>query len=148
MSSHPPSNLPPERERGLLLARLIAAQQTDGYVSREFMAETARALQLPISEVYGVTTFYAFLSNRPLGKYVIRICKSLPCYLKHAEIIIDSVSGEIGILPGETTSDGKFSFQLTNCIGACDVAPAMLINHEVHGHLTPAKISEILKFCK
>ena len=147
MSSHPPSNLPPGRERAVLLEKLIAAQKTDGYVSREFMAETAHSLQLPISEVYGVTTFYAFLSRRPLGKYVIRICKSLPCYLKHAEMIIAGVSAEIGILPGETTPDGRFSFELTNCIGACDIAPAMLINHEVHGRLTPAKISEILKSC-
>ena len=103
---------------------------------------------LSISEVYGVTTFYSFLSTRPLGRYIIRICKSIPCYLKHAELIIDSVSKEIGILPGETSSDGKFSFELTNCIGACDMAPAMLLNQEIHGHLTSNKIAEILKACK
>jgi len=136
------------RARAALLAELKEAQRQNGYVSKEFMAQTARSMQIPISEVYGVTTFYSFLSTRPLGKYVIRICKSIPCYLKHAEMIIDSVSGVIGIRPGETTSDGKFSFELTNCIGACDMAPAMLLNQEVHGHLTPEKITEILKTCQ
>lgn len=136
------------RARAALLAELKEAQRQNGYVSKEFMAQTARSMQIPISEVYGVTTFYSFLSTRPLGKYVIRICKSIPCYLKHAEMIIGSVSGVIGIRPGETTSDGKFSFELTNCIGACDMAPAMLLNQEVHGHLTPGKITEILKTCQ
>jgi NADH-quinone oxidoreductase E subunit len=136
------------RMRAALLAELKEAQRQNGYVSEEFMAQTARSLQIPVSEVYGVTTFYSFLSTRPLGKYVIRICKSIPCYLKHAEMIIDSVSGVIGIRPGETTPDGKFSFELTNCIGACDMAPAMLLNQDVYGHLAPEKITEILKTCE
>jgi NADH:ubiquinone oxidoreductase subunit E len=133
--------------RAVLLAKLKEAQHQHGHVSKEFMAETARSLQIPISEVYGVTTFYSFLSTRPLGKYVIRICKSIPCYLKHSEMIIDSVSHLIGIRPGESTPDGKFSFELTNCIGACDMAPAMLLNREVHGHLTVEKIAEIITAC-
>ena len=134
--------------RAVLLAKLKEAQFQHGYVSKEFMTETARSLQIPLSEIYGVTTFYSFLSTRPLGKYVVRICKSIPCYLKHAEMIIDSVAHAIGIGPGQHTSDGKFSFELTNCIGACDMAPAMLLNQEVHGNLTPEKIAEILKACK
>jgi NADH:ubiquinone oxidoreductase subunit E len=79
-----------------------------------------------------------------LGRNIIRVCKSLPCYLKNATHVIDCVTKELGIEPGETTIDGRFSFQLTNCIGACDRAPAMMINHDVHGNLTPKKISEIL----
>jgi NADH:ubiquinone oxidoreductase subunit E len=141
---HPQTSLT-GRERESLLKKLKEAQKEFGYVPREFIAETARALGLPIGEVYGLTTFYSFLSTQPLGRTVIRICKSLPCYLKNTGMIIDSVAHEIGITPGQTTADGKFSLRLTNCIGACDVAPAMLVNHEVHGHLTPRKISEILK---
>ena len=139
---------PPDRARENLLRKLKEAQDESGCVSKEFMTETARSLGLPVGEIYGITTFYSFLSTRPLGKYVIRICKSIPCYLQDAEMIIDSVAQEIGITPGQTTQDGKFSFQLTNCIGACDMAPAMLVNHDVHGHLTPGKIAEILKSCK
>jgi NADH-quinone oxidoreductase subunit E len=136
------------RERENLLGKLKEVQNEFGHVPREFMAQTARSLGLPIGEVYGVTTFYSFLSTRPLGKYVIRICKSIPCYLKNADMIINSVALETGIRPGQTTADGKFSFELTNCIGACDLAPAMLVNHEVYGPLTPGKIAEILKACK
>jgi len=144
MSSMLNSDPAAERTRTDLLARLKQAQLEQGYVSKKFMAQTARALQIPLSEVYGVTTFYSFLATRPQGKYVIRVCKSIPCYLKHAEMIIDSVAKVIGIRPGQRTAGGRFSFELTNCIGACDMAPAMLVNRQVHGHLTPEKIAEIL----
>ena len=128
-----------------LLELLKEEQGRSGYLSREFMVQAARSLCLPLSEVYGVASFYSFLSTRPLGRNVIRVCKSLPCFLKNSEVIMESVQQEIGIKPGETTPDGRFSFELTNCIGACDKAPAMMINHDVHGDLTAAKIAEILK---
>jgi len=134
-----------DREREKLLALLTEEQDKSGYVPREFMAKLAQSLNIPLSDVYGVTTFYSFLSAKPLGRNVIRICKSLPCYLKNSEMIIESVAKEIGIRPGETTPDGRYSFELTNCIGACDKAPAMLVNDDVHGNLTPRKISQILK---
>jgi len=127
-----------------LLVLLEETQNKFGYLSRELLAELAKALGLPISDVYGVATFYSFLSTKPLGRNVIRVCKSLPCYLKNAQPIINCVEQEIGIKPGETTLDGRFSFQLTNCIGACDKAPAIMINHDVYGDLTPEKISQVL----
>lgn len=128
-----------------LLVLLKKAQEDFGYVTEEAIADIARSLDVSVSDVYGVTTFYSFLSKKPLGKYVIRICQSLPCYLKDSPMIIKCIMDELGIKPGETTPDGKFSLQLTNCIGACDKAPAMLINDEVYGDLTPARISQILK---
>ena len=134
--------------RQALLGRVEEAQGQSGCVSEGFMVETARSLGLPLSEVYGVTTFYSFLSVEPLGRNVIRVCKSVPCYLKHGEMIIENVGKALGISPGETTPDGRFSFELTNCIGACDKAPAMLINDELHGDLTPEKIVEILRSYK
>lgn len=133
------------REREFLLGIIKGEQGKSGCVSEQVIAEMAQSLGLSVSDVYGVTTFYSFLSTRPLGRHVIRICKSVPCYLQNAEIIIECVRKELGICPGETTSDERFSFELTNCIGACDQAPAMLIDDEVHGHLTSERISEILK---
>ena len=130
---------------GDLLPVLKEAQAKSRYVSPKFMAGRTDSLNLSLSEVYGVTTFYSFLSTKPLGKNVIRICKSVPCYLQGSEMILQSIEKEIGIKPGEVTRDKKFSLELTNCIGACDQAPAMLINHDVHGNLTPRKISRILK---
>jgi len=131
-----------------LIVLLKEAQNKFGYVPDEVMAELAESLDIPINDVYGVASFYSFLSTKPLGRNVVRICKSLPCYLKHCQSIIESMEKEIGIKPGETTPDGRFSFQLTNCIGVCDRAPAMMINDDVHVDLTPEKISQILKTYK
>lgn len=128
-----------------VLVLLKRAQDKFGYVPDEVIADIAQSLNISISEVYGVTTFYSFLSNKPLGRNVIRICQSLPCYLNNSQMIIKSVEDKIGIKPGETTPDGQFSFELTNCIGACDKAPAMLINNDVHGSLTPRQIAQLLK---
>ncbi len=131
-----------------LLELLKEAQNRSGYLSEKTIVKIAKSLDIPISDVYGVATFYSFLSTKPQGKNIIRVCKSLPCFLKNSETIIKSVEEELGIKPGETTHDGKFAFQLTNCIGACDKAPAMLINNDVYTDLTPRKISQILKTCE
>jgi NADH-quinone oxidoreductase subunit E len=131
-----------------LLELLKEAQNRSGYLSEKTIVKIAKSLDIPISDVYGVATFYSFLSTKPQGRNIIRVCKSLPCFLKNSETIIKSVEEELGIKPGETTNDGKFAFQLTNCIGACDKAPAMLINNDVYTDLTPRKISQILKTCE
>ena len=128
-----------------MLVMIQRAQSQFGYVPEEFITELAQSLNVSVSEVYGVVTFYSFLSAKPMGRNVIRICKSLPCYLKSSKMIIESIADELGIKPGETTPDGRFSFQLTNCIGACDRAPAMLINNDIHTDLTPEKIPQVLK---
>ena len=128
-----------------LLVALKEAQTRFGYLPPEFMAELAESLDVPVNDVFGVASFYSFLSTRPLGRNVIRICRSLPCYLENCQTINDTVAKEIGIKPGETTPDGRFSFELTNCIGLCDRAPAMLINSDAHVDLTPSKISQILQ---
>ena len=128
-----------------LVVLLKEAQNKFGYVPQELMAELARRNGLSLSDIYVVATFYSFISTKPLGRNVIKICKSVPCYLKNCETIIKSVEQETGIKPGQTTADGRFTLQLVNCIGACDKAPAMMINNDVHVDLTPSKISRILK---
>ena len=133
------------KNRKRLLEILKTEQSKSKVVSPEVIREIAQSLSMGVSDVYGVATFYSFLSRRPLGRNAIRVCKSLPCHLKNAQMITQSVQKAIGITPGETTPDGRFSFELTNCIGACDKAPAMLVNHDVHGNLTPNKVSEALK---
>jgi NADH-quinone oxidoreductase E subunit len=131
-----------------LLERLKQAQHKYGYLPQKTMARIAKALDIPIGEVYGVATFYSFLATKPQGRNIIRVCKSLPCFLKNSQMIIGSIADETGIKPGETTPDGRFTFQLTNCIGACDKAPAMMINSDVHTDLTPGKIAQILRSYK
>jgi len=137
-----------ETGRADLLERLKQAQHRYGYLPEKTIARIAKALDIPVGEVYGVATFYSFLATKPQGRNIIRVCKSLPCFLKNSRMIIESIEGEMGIKPGETTPDGRFSFQLTNCIGACDKAPAMMINSDVHTDLTPDKIAQILQAYK
>jgi len=136
------------RGREYLLELLWDEQDKAGYISEQFIEQTAQSLDLSISEVYGVATFYRFLSTRPLGRYVIRVCKSIPCHLKSSQLVVEAIQEKLGIKPGETTSDGRFSLQMTNCIGACDQAPAMLLNHDLYGDLTPGKIAQILEACE
>jgi len=133
--------------REYLLALLQDEQEKNGRISEQFIEQTAKSMGLSISEVYGVATFYHLLSIKPLGRYVIRVCKCVPCYLKNSQLVVDTIQEELGIVPGETTLDSKFSLELTNCIGACDQAPAMLLNHDLYGYLTPAKIEKILETC-
>jgi NADH:ubiquinone oxidoreductase subunit E len=137
----------PAGRREDLLALLREQQAKAGHIDEQFIEQTAQTLGLSIGEVYGVATFYHFLSTRPQGRNVIRVCKSLPCYLKSSQLVVETLQAELGIAPGETTPDGRFSLQLTNCIGACDQAPAMLLNHELHGDLSPDKIAQILEAC-
>lgn len=134
----------PGGKRERLLDLLKARQRADGFVGTEAMAEIAEESGLSRGEVFGVASFYSFLSVKQRGRHTIRVCKSLPCYLENAPMIVRSVAASIGIGPGETTADGKFSFELTNCIGACDQAPAMLVDDEVYGNLTPGKIADVL----
>lgn len=145
MESRTPQPQARETSCGNLLAMIKKAQERSRYVSPKFIADTADSSNLSISEVYGVSTFYSFISTRPLGKNVIRLCRSVPCFLQGSEMILKSIEEEIGIKPGQTTRDRKYSLEWTNCIGACDQAPAMLVNSDVHGNLTPARIARILK---
>ncbi len=134
-----------DKGRENLLELLKEAQGKFGYLPENIIVELAESLDIPTSEVYGVATFYSFLATRPQGRNVIRVCQSLPCFLKNSRMIIESVKEELGIGPGGITPDERFSLQLTNCIGACDQAPAMMINYDIHGDLTPKKIARILQ---
>ena len=130
---------------GALISVLHEVQAEFGWLPPQAIESVADALKIFPSQVYGIATFCPFLSTKPRGRNVIRICKSLPCFLKNSGIIIDTIKKEFGVKPGNTTPDGRFSFELTNCIGACDKAPAMMVNNDVHGDLTPRKISQILE---
>jgi NADH:ubiquinone oxidoreductase subunit E len=131
--------------REALLGMIKEEQATSGYMSKGAMEKVSDALGMTPGDVYGVTTFYGFLSTWPLGKHVIRVCKSIPCCMKDAERLIEWIGKELRIGPGETTRDGRITLTLTNCMGVCDQAPAMLIDDEVYGQLTPERIAEILK---
>ena len=127
-----------------LLSLLKEVQKEYGYLPDDTMNNIAESLDVSVADVYSVGTFYTFISTKPQGKNIIRICNSVPCYMKNNRVIIEAIEKALGIKAGETTSDGKFSLQLVNCIGACDKSPAMLINDTIYENLTPDKITEIL----
>jgi NADH:ubiquinone oxidoreductase subunit E len=126
------------------LVLLERTRDVYGYIPDHALTSLADELGIPVVDVYAAATFYRALPLKPTGKHVIKVCKSVPCYLKHNQLVIDAVQRELGIAPGQTSQDGLFSLELVNCIGACDEAPAMMIDDDVFGDLTPEKVTEIL----
>lgn len=133
------------KARDALLGMIKEQQDNQGHVSREAMEHLAQSFSLPLGEVYGVATFYSFLSTKPQGRHVIRVCQSMPCHLQDSGQVVDWISQELCLEPGQTTADGRFTLEVTNCIGACDQAPAMLIDDVVYGGLDPQKVAQILR---
>lgn len=131
-------------EPGTLLPTLQKAQEIYGYLPIEVQEMVALGLDIPLSEVYGVATFYAQFSLNARGKYKISVCLGTACYVKGAGEILERVMSELGIGYGECTPDGKFSIEECRCLGACGLAPVMTINSEVYGRLTPDMIPDIL----
>ncbi len=128
-----------------LLPALKQELGKNGSLSKTVMTSLAEKTGLPLNEIYSVSTFYSYLPVATTGKNIIRICGCLPCDMKDARGVIGSIKKELGIEPGQTTADGRFSLEQVGCIGACDQAPAMMINDRLYGNLTPAGIAEILK---
>ena len=127
-----------------MLVLLERTRDVYGYIPYHAVMGLADQLGIPVVDVYAAATFYRALPLKPMGKHVVKVCKSVPCYLKHNQPVIDAVERELGIAPGQTSQDGLFSLELVNCIGACDKAPAMMIDDDVFGDLTPEKVTEIL----
>ena len=129
---------------GALIPVMQKAQELFGYLSFETMQLISDRLDVPVSEIYGVATFYALFSLTPKGDHVISVCTGTACYVKGAQAVLDEVKKQLGIDSGETTPDGKFSIQDTRCLGCCGLAPVMVINEDVYGRLEPADIKDIL----
>ena len=133
---------------GATMPVLQAAQEIFGYLPEEVQIMIAEGLDIPLSEVYGVVYFYTQFSLKPKGRYRISVCLGTPCYVKGAGDILQAVEQKLGITPGGITSDGKFSLDACRCIGACGLAPVMMINEDVYGRLTPAQVVPILDMYK
>lgn len=131
--------------QGPLMPIMQKAQELFGYLSLETMTIIADALDIPVSEVYGVATFYAQFSLQPKGEYIISVCTGTACYVKGAQAVLDEVIKLLGVEPGQTTPDGKFTIQDTRCLGCCGLAPVMTVNQDVYGRLTPDEVKGILE---
>jgi len=131
-------------ERGALMPILQEAQEIYGYLPIEVQTMIAADLEIPVEEVYGVATFYAQFSLNPKGDYKISVCLGTACYVKGAGEVYEKLQQELGINGGECTPDGKFSLEACRCIGACGLAPVIMINDEVYGRLGADDIPGII----
>lgn len=133
-----------KNDEGKVMLVLHEVQEYLGYVPYEAQKLIAEGLEVPMSDIYGVVTFYSRFSLKPVGKYKIGICLGTACYVKGADKIIDKIEQRLGIKVGETTEDGRFSIAAMRCLGACGLAPVMTINEDVYGKLELNEIDAIL----
>ncbi len=133
----------PYRRAGTIEA-LKVVQRHRGWVSDESVNDIAELLGMTPDEVDGVATFYNLVFRRPVGRHVILLCDSVSCWVMGHDAIRDWLQARLGIRPGETTPDGRFTILPTVCLGACDRAPAMMIDGDLHGGLDPGTIESIL----
>lgn len=137
------------KHNGLLISILEDLQDADGFLSEEALREVARQLKIPLRDVYGVATFYhAFTLLNPRGKHCVTVCLGTACHVHGGSRLIDEVSRKLGIAPGETTKDRKFSLETVNCLGACALGPIVVVDKKTHGHMSPMKLEFILKRCE
>lgn len=137
-----------KRQKGSLIPVLHEAQSIFGYLPEDVQIYISEGLNVPLSEVYGVVTFYSLFSTKPRGKYVINICLGTACYVKGSGRIMENLKKELGIEVGETTPDGLFTLKGCRCLGACGLAPVMTINEQVHGRLTEDDIPQLIRLYK
>lgn len=132
-------------KKGALIPVLQKAQDIYGYLPTEVLKEISRNLQIPVSKIYGVVTFYAQFHLHPRGRNIIRVCLGTACHVRGGAKIVEAVTNAIGIKDGETTEDLRYTFESVACLGACGLAPVMMVNDETHGRLTPDMVKGLLE---
>lgn len=134
--------------RDHLIPLLQEVQEVTGYISREVVIRIGRHLNLPASKIYGVATFYNQFRFQPCGKYHFMVCRGTACHVKGSAKVLDMVVRALGIEPGQTSRDAKFSLEVVACMGACGLSPAVNVNGEFYAKVTPAKITRIIAECR
>lgn len=131
-------------QTGALIPVLQRAQGLIGYLPLPVLRSIARDMRVSLSEVYGIASFYSFFTMVPRGKYVISVCMGTSCYVRGGERVLNTLQKELGIDPGETTSDGLFSLEIVRCLGCCGLSPVVAIEDNLYRRVTPTKVKEIL----
>jgi len=132
-------------KNGVLIQVLNEIQKEIGFLPISAQKKVANGLDIPEKEVYGVTTFYSFFSLTPQGKTNIRVCLGTACFVKGGKKIAERIEKELGIKPGETTEDRRYSLNVNRCLGACGIAPVIMINDRIHQKVRPDKVMDIIK---
>lgn len=134
-----------EYEKGELINVLHKSQERFGYLPAEVQEVIASELQMSVAKVYGVVTFYSFFTMVPKGKHPISICTGTACYVRGAEVVLDEFRKQLEINVGDVTEDGKFSLSCLRCVGACGLAPVVMVGEKTYGRVSPEMVEEILK---
>jgi len=134
-----------EKKRGVCVEAMKIVQHHRGWVSSQAVEEIAGFLEMTPDELDGVATFYNLIFRKPVGKHVILVCDSVSCWVMGYEEVRGHLLNRLAIQFGQTTADGRFTLLPVPCLGACDQAPAMMVNDKLFGNLDPAKIDEILE---
>lgn len=134
-----------DEKQGALIHVLHKAQSLFGYLPKEVQAFVAKKLDLPLSKVYGVVTFYSYFNTKPSGKYKINVCLGTACFVRGSGDILEEFEKQLNIKAGETTDDGLFSIEILRCLGACGLAPVVMVNDKVYGHFTKDMVSKIIE---
>ena len=132
-------------KEGSLIMVLHAAQEIYGYLPLELQKFIALRMNKPLSEVNGVVSFYSFFSTKERGEHTIHVCMGTACYVKGSQQVLDKLAEVLEIEPGRTTKDGLFTLNATRCLGACGLAPVIMVNDDVYGRLTPDQIPAIIE---
>lgn len=132
-------------DEGELINILHETQNLIGYLPEEVQRLVAKNLNIPVIRVYGVITFYTYFTERPKGKHPVSICLGTACYVRGSERLLDEVKRVLNIEVGETTPDSKFSLDCLRCVGACGLAPVMMIGDKVYGRLQPKDVKKIIE---
>lgn len=133
------------KDQSALIKVLHKAQGVFGYLPKEVQIFVAEKLNIPISRVYGVVSFYSYFTDQPRGDYVVQVCMGTGCFVKGADKVMDAFANELTLKPGETSDDMKFTLSGVRCVGACGLAPVVLINDKVYGHVKPEQVQGILE---
>jgi NADH-quinone oxidoreductase subunit E len=136
---------PRQEGQRALMALLQDIQEEYGYLPVEALEEAGRHLEVPLSHIYGVVSFYAQFSLIPRGRHIIRLCMGTACHIRGGGSVLDEVKSVLAIADRETTPDGLFTLEVVRCLGTCFLAPVMMIDNKYYGKLTAAKIRKILK---
>ncbi len=137
-----------EKHGNFLIPILQDIQEKYRYLPEECLIIIAERLQIPLIEVYGVATFYQSFSLIPKGEHIITVCLGTACYIRGGTNMVDVLTKELNIKPGETTKDKKFSLETVNCLGCCAIGPMVLIDDEYYGEMTPPKVIKLIKTLK
>jgi NADH-quinone oxidoreductase subunit E len=134
-----------EGEEGILIQLLLDMQQELNWIPREVAERISQRLNIPLSQIYRVASFYTAMSLTPRGRHVVSVCMGTACHVRGSPRLLDRITDILKIQPGETSADGRFTLKTVNCLGCCALGPVMEVDGKYHGKMVPARTGDVLK---